>query len=816
MTGLGRLPRARASSVLRRTRQILKRAACLAGWTIAGLALLTAAAAVFEPLPQTLLERRLGTGLLVLDASERVLGQLRDQDYRMALPVRLTEVPAHVRTALLAAEDARFYRHRGADPFAIARATWQWVRARRIVSGASTLTQQLARTLVPRQRTLWGKWRELVVSLRIEAELSKDEILEAYLARIPFGPTTLGIAAAAQEYWGKPVSALSMAEAAALASLPKGPVLYHPRYQRSRLLARRNRVLDRMVALGYATSEASRRAQLEPIVLRPNAGGRRATHLLQAIRNGHGTPDADAFRLATRVWTSIDGELQGRVEKLVSDAKGELLRVGASAAAVVVVDNARAEVLAYVGSADFFDRASLGQNDGCLALRQPGSALKPFVYAAAIEGLRMGPVTQLFDVETEFATKTGTFVPRNYDGKYHGLVLLRDALGSSLNVPAVIVAERVGVERLLTLLRRLGFQSLDKPASHYGLALALGDGEVRLLELAEAYSTLARHGIRRPVRTITAFANFQGERIAVEPPASERVLSETTTWQILEILADDAARGAAFGRHAALEMPFAAAVKTGTSSNHRDNWAVAVTHEVTVAVWVGNFDGRALSHGTSGVVGAGPLLRAVTLAAMNNRAPQALYPAERFAVRSICRASGLLPGPDCPDRVDAAFLEGAAPRERCALHRKVLIDPRNGLLATPNCAEREWQVFEQYPTPLDEWAHAAGRALAPSTDSPFCPGASAHALSAGQLILKSPEPGAHYLSDPHLAPTQQYLVFRTSAPANVAWVIYQVDGVSSGRIGPPFRWQWPLRQGSHDVIVTASDGSQSSAHYVVD
>jgi len=286
---------------------------------------------------------------------------------------------------------------------------------------------------------------------------------------------------------------------------------------------------------------------------------------------------------------------------------------------------------------------------------------------------------------------------------------------------------------------------------------------------------------------------------------------------VLEMLADDAARGGTFGRHGALEMPFAAAVKTGTSSNHRDNWAVAVTHEVTVAVWVGNFDGRALAHGTSGIVGAGPLLRAAVLTAMDGKTPQPLYPAERFSVRSICRVSGLSPGPDCPERVDTAFLAGSAPTHRCTLHRRVLTDPRNGFLATPNCREREWQVFEQYPASLNEWARAAGRPLAPSTESPLCPGsAEKGSLSAGQLALKSPEPGAHYLSDPHLAPTQQYLVFRTSAPANVAWVIYEVDGATSGRVAPPFRWQWPLRQGAHHVAVTASDGARDAARYYVD
>jgi penicillin-binding protein 1C len=775
----------------------------------------TAIAVVIEPMPELLRLRRHGAGLVVLDSRGRTLGQMRGEDYRLAVPVKLVEVPEQLRNAVIAAEDARFYRHRGVDPLAIGRAVWQLARQRRIVSGASTITQQLARSVVERPRTLFGKWREVVVSLRIESEYDKAAILEAYLNHVPFGPTTRGIAAAANDYLGKPLQSISVAEGCTLAALPRGPARYHPRQHEARLLVRRNRIVERMRMRGFIDAETARQAALEPIAVREGLSTGKAPHFMRALAQGRFDQSDRPYSRASILQTTLDRELQTEVEKLVRDARDGLVTLGASAAAVVVVENENAGLLSYVGSIDFSDVASLGQNDGCLALRQPGSALKPFVYAAGIEWLGMGPTTQLFDVETEFDTPNGTFSPKNYDGRFHGLVLLREALGASLNVPAVAVAQRVGVERLLSLLRGFGFRSLREPAEHYGLALALGDGEVRLLELAAAYATLARHGMHRPLRIVTHWSEKSGERHEVPKEPGTRVLADSTAWQILEILADDAARIASFGRHGTLEMPLLAAVKTGTSSNHRDNWAVAATREVTAAVWVGNFDGRPLAHGVSGAVGAAPLLRAVLFAAMRGRPGAALFPAEQLLPRRICKNSGMRAGPDCSDTVQSRTSVGHGNDGYCTLHQRVKVDPDNGLLAGPGCRDAVERVVEAYPDNLMPWARAAGRPLGPTAESPRCPGAFG-TNRAGLLVLHVPKPGAKYLLDPHLPRSQQNLAFTLKASAETNWVEYDVDGERSGRIHPPFHWSWALRPGQHRVRVVASNGAKAEADFNVD
>lgn len=777
--------------------------------------LVTASAVVTEPLPDLLKSRHYAVGMVVEDAQGKVLGQIRDAEFHLASPVQLSAVPGQLQRAVLAAEDARFYSHCGVDPLAVGRAVWQLLRSRHIVSGASTITQQLARSVVPRSRTFYGKWREMVVSLRIELALGKGEILEAYLNHVSFGLTTRGIAAAAEEYFGKPLLSLSLAESAALAALPRGPTRYHPGRSSTRLLARRDQILRRMLALNWESPEAVALAQRERVAPRSPARGPTAPHLLRALAQGRLGGGGPAVGNAARLRTTVNGDLQRRIEKLIGDARGQLAEAGASAVAVVVIDNPSASLLAYVGSADFFDQRSLGQNDGCLALRQPGSTLKPFLYSAALEWLAMGPTTQLKDIETEFDIPTGVFSPKNYDDRYRGLVLLRDALGSSLNVPAVRVAERVGIARFLEMLHRFGFESLSKPASHYGLALALGDGEVRPIELALAYSTLGRSGLYRPLRVVTDWTDEGGQAHSIPLAAATRAVSEETAWQLLEMLSDDAARGIGFGRHGLLEMPMPAATKTGTSSNHRDNWAAAVTHEVTAVVWVGNFDGRPLARGTSGVVGAAPLLRSVLQSAMHGRRSSPLFPTERFVSRRVCSTSGDRPGPSCRDVVEVRLVHERPTEAICSVHRRLRIDPSNDLLAGPGCRNAIEREFESYPDDLAAWAKAAGRPVAPKSASPRCPPAEAE-FPHRHLRLRAPALGGKYLVDPHIPLAQQRLAFSVDASMDVEWVEYDVDGQRSGPVRPPFHWDWPIHPGAHRLIVRASQGSRVEAQFDVE
>ncbi len=787
----------------------------LAGSLLA-VPLVTLGAVAVQPLPEALRQSKDLPSVRVLDRRGQLLGVVRAEDGALCTPVELSRVATSLPLALKAAEDARFDYHPGIDPLAQLRALGQWVRHRRIVSGASTLTQQLARTLVPRPRTLFGKWREMVVALRIEASLCKSQILEEYLNRVDFGPNLRGAGAASHAYFAKDPGRLSLAEAATLAAMPRGPSAYDPRRRPQRLRQRRDQILDRLGRLGWVTPEQAQRARAEPLRLQGTLGLAHPHHFLRALLNGRLDRTLDHRRPVRELTTTLDASLQREVEQLASEAARRVAAFDATALSVVVLDNRLGEILAYVGAPDFFDQEHLGQNDGCLALRQPGSALKPFVYAAGMETRGYSPITPFFDVRTRFDTPTGPFVPDNYDGRFHGPVRLREALGSSLNVPAVRAISEIGVDRVLRGLREFGLVSLKRPAAEYGVGLALGDGEVRLLELAEAYLTLANEGVHSDPRAILSATTAEGQRIEPTPKMSRRIVSESTAAMLTDILSDDAARGLGFGRHGVLELPFATAAKTGTSSNHRDNWAVGYTQEVTVAVWVGNFDGRPMRPGTSGIAGAAPLFAAVLQAAMQGRTPEPLVRAGLLVPVTVCARSGALPGPGCEERVQEHVPAARTPHATCPFHALLPIDPQNGLLAGKDCKDAELRRFETYPSELLDWAHAAHRPLPPTGLSPRCPrGVEASSVPDSRVEFTEPHANSQFLLDEARDPSVQRLRFAVRVGANVAWVRYQVGSEISPPVPAPYHWYWSLRRGRHQVTVTTSTGQRATQRFEV-
>ena len=674
--------------------------------------------AACEPLPAALRERRTATSVMVLDRNGRVLREVRGADGRSALPVELARVSPFLVSALIATEDRRFYWHPGVDPLAVARAAVSSLLARRVVSGASTITQQLARALVTRPRTLAGKLRDMAIALRIEASLDKRQILEAYLGHVEFGPGLVGVEAASRAYFDKPASALDLAEAATLVAVVKSPRAYDPRRHPERARARRDSVLARVRASGNVEEATVHAAELEPLRVRRASVEGGAWHFALGVASGALLPALKGQKLA-RVHTTLDADLQREAETIAARALPELESVGASALALLVVDNATGDVLAHVGSPDYFAAGALGGNDGTRALRQPGSTLKPFVYAAAMERLGWDLATLLPDLGLELSTPSGAFRPKNYDGREHGPVRLRVALASSLNLPALYTARALGPAAVLAALRRWGFGSLDRDAQHYGIAIALGDGEVRLSELVAAYAALAREGEYRPLRLARSAELAGGGRVELEPASPRRVVDRLVARQLIDALADDAARSPMFGVRSLLSFPFPAAAKTGTSKGFRDNWAVAFTRELTVGVWVGNFDGRPLVR-SSGVAGAGPVLHEVMLAAMRGRTPAALTSGDGLVVREICALSGGAPTAACPLRVRESFTPARAAREPCRFHERVAVDPSNGLRAGEGCPRAEERTFERYPELYRAWAHAAGRPLAPAASSPRC------------------------------------------------------------------------------------------------
>ncbi|MCS6899866.1 MAG: penicillin-binding protein 1C, partial [Myxococcales bacterium] len=653
----------------RRRRLLLLGAVILLGpWV--GLVLLAA----FTPLPPQLREDMLLGSTRILDRDGRLLRHARAGDGTWMQRASLEELGPQVPAALLAAEDRRFFWHPGIDPLAILRALGQFLAHRRILSGGSTLTQQLARTLVPRPRTLTGKVREMALALRMEASLSKRQILEAYLSQVSFGPAIRGVEAASRAFFDKPARELSLAEAALIAGMPQSPTFHDPRRNPERARRRRDWILTRMAALGLASQEEVERALHEPLTLTHWSPEPLAPHLVQSLLEGPWSPGP-----AAEVTTTLDRGLQRIAEEATRRTVKRLEAQQVTAAALVVLENATGEILAYVGSPSIHDLRRLGANDGVLARRQPGSALKPFIYELALERLGWNAATLLPDVEISFPGATGVFQPQNYDGRLRGPVRLREALANSLNLPAVWTASQLGPEQVLERLLTLGFRSLDRPPEHYGVAIALGDGEVTLLELAQAYATLARGGLWLPARAIRSFRTWDGELHVPARPEPVRKMDGRQAATLVDILSDPRARSGSFGRDTPLDFPFPVAAKTGTSKGFRDNVTAGFTREVTVAVWVGNFDGRPMQS-VSGITGAAPLFHEVMMAAMVGRIPGPL-PSTNFTTRTICALSGALIGPDCPHGFEERFLPEQAPEDTCTMHRTLPVDTRTGLIA---------------------------------------------------------------------------------------------------------------------------------------
>lgn len=545
-------------------------------------------------------------------------------------PVSLAEISPWLIAAAVAAEDKRFYTHDGVDLAAVLRAAWQNAKEGGVVSGASTITQQLARAVSPRPKTLWGKAQEALDALSLERNRTKEEILEDYFNRLEFGNRTQGVQAASQFYFNTDASHVSVSQAAFLAGLLKSPTYYNPLLHLSRALKRRDYVLAQMKANGFIDEEIYQLAREEKLILSAAPRALKAPHFTQWVYA--------LLPPGTRtVHTSLDSTLQAQAEQALSNHLSHLTDSHVTNGAVIVLENATGRVLAYVGSADFNDKKHSGQIDGVRALRQPGSALKPFVYGLALEQGKLTPATLLADTDTFFE---GGFRPRNYDEDFHGLVSVRTALACSYNIPAVKAAEQVGASALLDLLHQLGFYSLSKQADFYGLGLSLGNGEVRLLELANAYAALARGGKTQAVQL--------AEQPDIKWPAkTQQVLSAQTAYLITDILKDNQARSAEFGLNSALVVPFEMAAKTGTSKDYKDNFALGYTPRWTVGVWVGNFDGSPMQN-VSGVTGAGPILHDVALATQQRypspgfTAPKGIKPAV------LCNETGLLAGPKCP------------------------------------------------------------------------------------------------------------------------------------------------------------------------
>ena len=705
------------------------------------------------PLPLSLREAP-ASGIRFTDRNGIVLRESLLEGGRFTAPVSLDKLPPNLLAATICAEDKRFWSHHGIDPLAIIRALGEAAQHRRVVSGASTITQQLIKIAQPRRRNLGTKIIEAMQALRLEQIWSKQQILGAYLDRIDYGNFRIGIASAANFYFGKPPNDLSLAECAFLAGLPQAPSRLNPRRHLDRALQRQRQVLERMERAGLIAPPAYERARTEPIRLALRPANFDAPHFVDLVRQKR------TLRPGSEVRTTLDLALTNfcalSLRQHLQKLRDQQVRNGA----VVVIENRTGNVLALVGSEDYF-APEVGQVNGAWAARSAGSALKPFTYLLALEN-GATPASVVADAPVAFATPTGVYRPENYNHFCYGPVRLRVALANSLNIPAVrLLASIGGPGPLQDLLRNCGITTLNQPAARYGLGLTIGNAGVRLLEMVNAYAALARLGEYRPYRLLQN-----------DPPASPKRIGDGDSCYLLaDILSDNEARGLTFGMNSWLRFDFPVAVKTGTSTSFRDNWAVAYTPEFTTGVWVGNFDGSAMRD-VSGVSGATPILHEVVEHLHAEFGTSWYAQPANMIERSVQPLTGKLVTSDRPGLVREKFLVDrlpatespddydAAGRVRLgAEYREWLASARNeslGVFAPAPLANVPMRVVAPLPGSvyyLDPDLPASDRlSLKSNLTGPLvwqsptlrCDGATAR-LKEGrhEITLRDPETGAH-------------------------------------------------------------------------
>jgi len=706
------------------------------------------------------------------DRSGRLLYAFLNPQEQWCFVRDLSDISPRLIQAVIAAEDRRFYRHWGIDPIALVRALWQNIKHRRIVSGASTLTMQVVKRADKTPRSLLGKIRQLVQSVRLEVRVSKNDILRTYLNTAPYGLNLIGCEAAARRFFGKPACELTLSEAALLAGLPKGPSAYMPSKHPAKALRRRNYILKRMLEEGFVSEKEFQRACAEPL----NAGWHSfpalAPHLAMFLKS--------EILQQRVVCTTLDHNTQTIAEHLVRESirqyGGEIRN-----AALIVVDAPSASVLARVGSANFYDEEAGGQVDSCRSARSPGSALKPFTYALAMERNCLYAGEMLLDSSLDY----GLYEPENFDRRYRGLVSASCALNHSLNVPAITVLERVGYIPVHSFLRGLGLSTLVQPPEHYGLGLTLGNCEARLEELAAAYSMLANLGEYRA-------------RSIVEPTsmtAARRFLSRGICLKIYEML--EQPLPTELGSEQAQPVSAAPRVcwKTGTSTGHRDAWAFVFNRQYLVGVWMGNNDGTP-SRKLVGAQAALPLAATMFRSLKPKSEPAWPEVAGDLCKIQVCAVSGLPASAYCKRTRESSLPRGQFLTRICDMHYPA----RDGAGQQVDCDN----VIERWPGTAKGWNLA--RITAPLS-SPVEKRAARSTQSRGLRILSPSDKGEYILTG---EANGDRIALRASLDEEMPLYWY-VNGRYLGTSNPRVPLIFDLKPGKHRITCMTSAGTMDHA-----
>ncbi len=585
--------------------------------------------------------------------------------------VRLSDLPSYAIAATVSIEDKDFFTHKGVSPVGIVRAT-RAILSGQGVQGGSTITQQLVKTvLLTSERTITRKLKEAFIALRVERHFSKAEILQMYLNEVSYGGSIYGIEEASRAYFGISSRDLTVAQAAFLAGLPAAPSLYNPfgSYP-ERGKERQVEVLRRMLEDGKISPLQMEQAKNEKLVFAKNTQQILSPHFVMYIREQLAKEygEETLAQGGLEITTTLDLDLQNKVQDIVTKEVASLARLKVGNGAALVTNPKTGEILAMVGSTNFFDTAHDGQVNVTIRERQPGSSIKPVTYAAALER-GFTPATLIEDSPISYeAAGSPPYAPKNYDGRFHGNVTMRTALASSYNIPAVKTEASIGLQSVIEKGRQLGISTWDS-TSRYGLSLTLGGAEVKMTDMATVYGTFANQGITVPLQSILEIKSANG-KVLFENPCKEtlipcgghRSMDPRIAYQITNILMDNTARSPAFGTHSVLYIPdHQVAVKTGTTNLLRDNWTDGYTTQKVVIVWVGNNDNSRMSQITSGIVGASPIWNKIISLTLNGLPPHVFpIPGDIQAIE-VCRTTGRLACGHCSTNLTEYFVPGTEP-----------------------------------------------------------------------------------------------------------------------------------------------------------
>lgn len=716
--------------------------------TVAVLSLLVLADRVIFPLPEDLLKRE--PAHFIYSREGNLLGAYSSLDRFWRMPVEYEQVSPRLIETVLFMEDRWFYYHPGVNPIALASALIDNLKAGRIVRGGSTITMQIARMMDPKPRTIKSKLIEIFRAFQLEMRYSKQELLEIYFNLAPYGGNIEGIGAACYFYFDKSPAELTYSEAAILTAIPASPNDFRPDLKPEKCRVRRNFILNLMAETGRISYSQLIRYTAEELPLIRQPRPQTAPHLCQTV--------ISRFPSRSKINTTLDTEIQASCERLAENYHNLLIDRDIHNLSIVVLDNRTGDLLAMVGSPDFYDKSHHGQVNCALAKRSPGSALKPFAYALGFEEGLITPTDLLDDIPISYAG----YSPENYDEKYHGVVDVRTALTQSLNVPAVNLVARVGLSKYHDFLKAGNVLDDEREYFSYGLPLVLGACEVSLYKLANLYATLARGGIYRPARMI----------VNHDDNGDTALLSRESAFLVSEILRELNRPNLNTSWEFTRDRP-EIAWKTGTSYGRRDAWAIGYNPKHTVGVWAGNCSGE----GSPWLVGAetaAPLMFSVFDQITRGEEARWFEQPEGIGVRQICTLSGKPPGPHCKKTKSGQYIENVSDNTTCPLHDQILVDRKTGYRLSRDCThghDYDSLIVELWPARLSAW-FSLNNLLKPLPEfAPECLGT----RQSDRPVILSPEPETVFELVDHIPAEYQQIPLKASVSLDSREIHWFID-----------------------------------------